>query len=41
MPLCSKEAKLGRESEGTIFELFSLGVVTNRDEWVYDFNVKR
>ncbi len=29
--------KLGRKEEA-IFELFSLGVVTARDEWVYDFD---
>ena len=40
IPLCSKETKLGRVSEGTVFELFSLGVVTNRDEWVYDTAVR-
>jgi predicted helicase len=33
----SKEVKGGKSKEA-IFELFSLGVVTNRDEWVYDFN---
>jgi predicted helicase len=37
LSLCSKDAKYGRGNE-TIFELFSLGVVTNRDEWVYDFS---
>jgi len=36
-PLASKDAKLGRSQEA-IFELFSLGVVTNRDDWVYDFD---
>lgn len=35
LSLCSKNAKLGRGNE-TLFELFSLGVVTARDEWVYD-----
>jgi predicted helicase len=39
LPLCSKNAKLGRGNE-TLFELFSLGVVTARDEWVYDHNKK-
>jgi len=37
VPIAGKEVKSGRSSEG-IFELFSLGLVTNRDEWVYDFN---
>ncbi len=37
IPLGSKDAKAGKRSE-TIFKLFSLGVVTARDEWVYDFD---
>jgi len=40
LTLASKDVKLGRSKEA-IFELFSLGVVTNRDEWVYDFNEKQ
>jgi len=39
LPLCSKDVKLGR-SEEAVFKLFSLGVVTNRDEWVTDFDTK-
>jgi predicted helicase len=39
LPLCSKQVKLGREQEA-IFKLFSNGVSTNRDEWVYDFSKK-
>ncbi|HNQ77647.1 MAG TPA: N-6 DNA methylase [Acidobacteriota bacterium] len=35
LPLASKDVKLGRGSNA-IFKLFSLGVVTARDEWVYD-----
>lgn len=35
--LCSKEAKANKGNE-TIFELFSRGVATQRDEWVYDFD---
>jgi len=35
IPIASKDVKLGRGGEA-IFELFSLGVVTARDEWVYD-----
>ena len=31
-----KDVKAGKSKEA-IFELFSIGVVTNRDEWVYDF----
>jgi predicted helicase len=37
IPVCSKDAKLGKGGNA-IFELFSLGVVTARDEWVYDFS---
>lgn len=38
LPLASKETKATRKSaqEASVFKLFSLGVVTNRDEWVYD-----
>ncbi|ALG67503.1 type ISP restriction/modification enzyme [Beggiatoa leptomitoformis] len=39
LPIASKEAKAGRSQEA-IFKLHSLGVVTNRDEWVYDFSEK-
>ena len=35
MPIADKEVKLGK-SKNALFELFSLGVVTNRDEWAYD-----
>lgn len=37
IPLCSKDAKLGKGGNA-IFELFSNGIVTARDEWVYDFD---
>ena len=37
IPVCSKEVKLGK-SKNAIFELFTNGIVTNRDSWVYDFN---
>jgi len=39
IPLCSKKTKLSKEpkDEKAIFKLFSLGVVTARDAWVYDF----
>ncbi len=39
LPLANKETKLGKK-ETAVFKLFSLGVVTARDEWVYDFNQK-
>lgn len=44
IPLCSKETKLLKNTttdklkENTIFKLYSNGVVTARDEWVYDFD---
>lgn len=38
LPIASKEVKAAKTTrrEKTIFRLFSLGVSTNRDEWVYD-----
>ena len=38
LPLASKETKAAKTAAGerAIFKLFSLGVVTNRDDWVYD-----
>ena len=35
LPLASKDVKSGVRGSNAIFRLFSLGVVTNRDEWVY------
>jgi predicted helicase len=37
LPLADKSVKAGN-SKKALFELFSLGVVTARDEWVYDNN---
>ena len=37
LAICDKQVKLGKNQQA-IFRLFSLGVVTNRDEWVYDFS---
>jgi predicted helicase len=37
LPIADKAVKQGK-SKKALFELFSLGVVTNRDEWVYDFD---
>jgi len=37
LPIADKNVKLGRSKEA-VYELFSLGVVTARDEWVYDDN---
>ena len=38
--LANRETKLAKSvaSEQAVFGLFSLGVVTNRDEWAYDFD---
>ncbi|WP_420103374.1 type ISP restriction/modification enzyme [Bosea sp. (in: a-proteobacteria)] len=39
VPLCSKEEMKGKRGrQRAIFTLFSNGVKTQRDEWVYDFN---
>lgn len=40
LPLANKETKLAKsqKEERAVFKLFSLGVVTARDDWVYDFN---
>jgi predicted helicase len=35
LPVCDKDVKLNKK-QNAIFRLYSLGVVTNRDEWVYD-----
>lgn len=37
IPVADKEVKNGKKIEA-LFNSFSLGVATNRDEWVYDFN---
>jgi predicted helicase len=37
LPLIDKQVKAGK-SEKAIFQLFSRGVATQRDEWVYDFS---
>ena len=40
IPLASKETKAAKTAaqERAIFKTYSLGVATNRDEWVYDFS---
>ncbi len=40
IPLANRETKLAKAvaDEQAVFRLYSLGVVTNRDEWVYDWN---
>jgi predicted helicase len=37
LPLVDKDVKAGKGEEA-VFKLFSRGVETTRDEWVYDFN---
>lgn len=37
LPLCSKVVKTGN-SKKALFELFSNGIVTARDEWTFDFS---
>lgn len=43
IPVASKAAKTAKTSRQVraIFKLFSLGVVTNRDEWVYQTDLKQ
>ena len=40
LPLANRETKLSKrtEDEQAVFGLYSLGVITARDEWVYDFS---
>ena len=39
VPMGSKTAKASKgNTEGTLFKTYSLGVVTNRDAWAYNFN---
>ncbi|MGV1927910.1 type ISP restriction/modification enzyme [Agrobacterium tumefaciens] len=40
VPVVDKKTKAAKSSgqERAIFKLFSLGIATNRDEWVYDFS---
>ena len=42
MPLADRQTKLAKsaDEEQAVFGLYSLGVVTNRDEWVYDFDTE-
>jgi len=42
LPLANKETKRAKsqQEERAVFKLFSLGVATNRDEWVYDSSKK-
>ena len=40
LPLADRQTKLAKipAQELTVFKLYSLGVVTNRDEWMHDFD---
>ena len=42
-PLANRETKLAKavSDEQAVFKVYSMGVVTNRDEWVYDFDQSR
>ena len=42
VPLANRETKFAKaaEHEQALFSLFANGAKTNRDEWVYDFNVQ-
>ena len=42
LPIANKQTKLTKKKseENALFKLFSLGVVTNRDDWVYDEDEK-
>lgn len=40
MPLCSKDAKLGRDNKNVVFQTYSTGISTNRDSWVIDFSIQ-
>ncbi|TAD99044.1 MAG: DNA methyltransferase [Bacteroidetes bacterium] len=40
IPLVSKDVKAGKSQEA-VFQLFSNGIKTKRDEWVYDLNPKK
>lgn len=40
IPIANKETKLSRSKNGdtSLFKVFSTGVLSSRDEWLYDFN---
>jgi predicted helicase len=40
LPIGTKEAKAKGGTDAAIFKLYSLGVATNRDDWVYGFSLK-
>ncbi len=42
MALANRQTKLAKSTDGeqAVFGLYSMGISTNRDEWVYDFDEK-
>lgn len=40
LPLANKEAKQGLKGAKSTFKLYSLGIVTNRDDWAYAHDTK-
>ncbi len=38
IPVADKSVKNSSIKNGVVFDLYSLGIVTNRDEWVYDYS---
>ena len=40
IPVANKQTKLAKDTseERAIFRLFSLGIASNRDAWVWDFD---
>ena len=43
LPMANRETKLAKSASErqALFSLYSMGAVTNRDEWVYDFDADR
>ena len=41
MPLTNRQTKFAKTdaNEQAVFKLYSMGIATNRDEWVYDFDI--
>ena len=39
LKIADNDLKLGKKNEGATFKIYSLGVSTNRDEWVYDLDI--
>ena len=43
LPLANRETKFAKfaQDERAVFKRYSMGVVTNRDDWTYDFDVNQ